>query len=393
MNRKLFLCLAILAALAFPALAGEYHSGANLVCADCHTAHFSMQHNWDGSTPVPVVPNGTGPDATMNWLSATGPNAYLLKAPANQLCLMCHDNQTFAPDVYALNTNAASYPQGRAAGGINDPAAGAPYDTWKGHTLGSTATPPGWNPASLGATLPPTWYDPTGGLECISCHAQHGPATAFRNLGSYSLGGFAAQARPTYVISTTDTTTQDVWVNIPTGYVAGTGNPATFGPYYDQSKILFNRNDTTIGTTHSSNRLDVFCATCHGNFHGGTGDANIGGGTVGAAADGFIRHPTSLQVMGQATAGGHSSLTRYVANTAKVPVYSSAQAAGGFTDATPGCVSCHKAHGNQNPFGLFYLNRIPASAIDEQGAWATGEVVNDQNGTRNLCGQCHGQGA
>ena len=74
-------------------------------------------------------------------------------------------------------------------------------------------------------------------------------------------------------------------------------------------------------------------------------------------------------------------------------MYSSAQNAGGFTDATPGCVSCHKAHGNQNPFGLFYLGRTPSGTPNEQGALMAGQVaMTDQIGTRNLCGQCHGQG-
>lgn len=388
MNRKLFLCLAILAAVAFPALAGEYHSGASLVCADCHTAHFSMQHNWDGSTPVPIAPNGTGPDADMNWLSASGPNPYLLKAPANQLCLSCHDNNTFAPDVYAINTNAASYPTGRSAGGINDPAAGSPYDTWKGHTLGSTVIPPGYNPAAVGAT---DWYLTTTGLECISCHNQHAPANAYRNLGPYSMGAARTAATPTYDLSTTNDTTKDVWINISAPYPAGSGNPATFGPYYDQGNVSFNNIPSTAGTTHSNNKMDVFCAMCHGNFHGGTGDTNIGGGTAGATADGFIRHPTSLQVIGASTLGGHSSLTRYVATTPanRVRVYANDRV--GYTDATPGCVSCHKAHGNENPFGLIYLARNAVSN-GEQGGWYTGEPQTDQQGTRNLCGQCHSQG-
>ena len=386
MNRKLFLCLAILAALALPALAGEYHSGNNLVCADCHTMHFSMQHDWIGNNSVPNAPPASGVDATMNWLGATGPNAFLLKAPANTLCLTCHDGLNSAPDVLALNTN--SYQ--RSAGAVNEASSGTPYETWKGHTLDSTTAPPGFDPAVIGA--PATWYDPTGGLECISCHAQHGPATAYRNLGSYGLGGAATAARPTYAISTTNDTTKDVWINIAAGYVAGSGSAATFGPYYDQANVSFNRNDATVGTTKTSNRMDTFCASCHGDFHGGPGDVGIGASA--AVLDGFIRHPTSQVTIGASGVqgyGGHSSLSRYVANTTKVRVYASDRT--GYTDATPGCVSCHKAHGNQNPFALVYLNGNAAS-VDEQGGWKTGQVGigTDQQGTRNLCGQCHSQG-
>ena len=139
--------------------------------------------------------------------------------------------------------------------------------------------------------------------------------------------------------------------------------------------------------------MDTFCSACHGDFHGSPGDANIGASA--AALDGFLRHPTSRTVIGGAAAqsyGGHSALTRYTTATTKVKVYASDRVA--YADATPGCVSCHKAHGNQNPFGLVFLNRT-ATAVSEQGGYATGQVEaanGYQVGYRNLCGQCHGQG-
>ena len=44
--------LAILIAAAFPVIAGEWHAGGTNVCTDCHTMHFSMQHNWEnGNAP------------------------------------------------------------------------------------------------------------------------------------------------------------------------------------------------------------------------------------------------------------------------------------------------------------------------------------------------------
>ncbi len=380
-------CLILVAAVAVVALwvgaaaAGEYHSGQSLYCYDCHTMHFSMQHNWDGTTPVPTSPAPGG-----NWLSVSGPNAFLLKAPANQLCLGCHDGQSFAPDVLGVNTN-ASPANGRSAGAVNMAALGTPYDAWKGHTLESTSPPPGFDPTVIGASA--TWYDAANGLECTNCHAQHGPATAYRNLGPYALGAAAANARPTYVISNTNNISQDVWINLAS-YTSGSGVAATFNPYYDTGNISFNRNDATVGTTKTSNRIDTFCAACHGQFHGGPGDAAIGASA--AVLDGFIRHPTSQVTLGAAGTqgyGGHSSLTRYVANVTKARVYASDRA--GYTDASPGCVSCHKGHGNQNPFGLVFLNRN-ATSVGEEGGWGTGQTQNTATGQRNLCGQCHGQG-
>lgn len=381
-----FFAAVVVIAAASASNAGEYHSGGTLLCYDCHTMHYSMQHGFD---------SGTAPGSTValggNWLGTTGPNNFLLKAPANQLCLSCHDGQTFAPDVFGTNAN-ASPSQGREAGAVNDATAGAGYEIWKGHTLGSTTTPPGFNPAAIGA--PANWYDPAGGLECISCHAQHGPATAYRNLGAYALGGAATAARPTYVINAANDTTKDVWINLAS-YTAGSGNSATFDPYYDRANIWFNRNDATVGSRKTSNKMGTFCAACHADFHGGPADTNIGASA--AVLDGFLRHPTSQVTIGNAGTqgyGGHSSLTQY-ANTAgatKTRVKVAASDTTGFTDASPICVTCHKGHGNQNPFGLIFLNRN-APSVDEEGGWLATQTTHDlATGYRNLCGQCHSQG-
>jgi hypothetical protein len=63
----------------------------------------------------------------------------------------------------------------------------------------------------------------------------------------------------------------------------------------------------------------------------------------------------------------------------------------GYTNSSPGCVSCHKAHGNQNPFGLIFLGQ-QATSVDDQGGWNAGQPQTLQEGLRNLCGQCHPQG-
>jgi len=374
----------IVIATATTGTAGLYHTGGTLLCYDCHTMHYSMSHTWDGTGTVSTTGAGTGG----NWLGTTGPNQFLLKAPANQLCLSCHDGQTFAPDVMGLNQNAPPT-EGRQAGALNETGLGAPFEAWKGHTLESTDTPPGFDPTKIGASA--TWYTPANGLECTSCHAQHGPAGAYRNLGPYALGSAAGNVRPTYVIGGANDLTKDVWINAAdASYVGGSGSAATFNPVFARANINFNRNDATVGTTRTSNKLDTFCGACHGNFHGGPADGNIG--ATAAALDGFIRHPTSQVAIGDAGGqgyGGHSSLTRFVANTTKVKVYTADYAA--FTGTSPGCITCHKGHGNQNPFGLIFLNRTAAS-VNEEGGWGAGQTQDTATGYRNLCGQCHGQG-
>ncbi len=345
------------------ATAGEWHAGTNNLCSDCHTMHFSQSHNWDGSTPVSSTaarPNG-------NWLGASGPNNYLLKAAGNALCIACHDGQTFAPDVLGSNTNAGNQTQGRSAGGLNVPGTSvAPYEAWKGHTLDGPMRAPGG-----GAQFR---------LVCINCHDHHGQTAIYRNLGIYS--------NPTYVIGPTNDTSKDVWINIPAGYTPNSGNATTFIPYYDTANVSYNRNDITGGK--SSNKMDEVCAGCHQNFHGPPGDSNIGAST--GALFGFLRHPTAKTTIGASGAqgyDGHSSLSRFIAGPTKIKVNASDRAA--WTDASPGCLTCHKAHGNQNPFALIFLNRN-AMLVTEEGGYASGQTQNVAQGYRNLCGQCHDQG-
>jgi len=336
------------------AAAGEYHVSNTLICYDCHTMHFSMAHGWDGGT-VASVPTPGG-----SWLGS-GPNHYLLKNPANTLCLECHDGQTFAPDVVETNTNPVYV---REAGALNN-GGGTPYEDWKGHTLDSTATPPGGSPLS-------------GGLECTNCHTQHGRAGVYRNLGPRS-----GVPQVIYQISTSQPgTSVDVWINLAS-YTAGSGNAATFGPYYDQANIRFLRNENPA--YNSSNNIVAQCAYCHSNFHGAVGGAEIGG--TGTPPEEFIRHPSSGVDIGGLGGGGHSALTRYTAATNKVKVATNDYT--GYTNSSPICVSCHKAHGNQNPFGLIFMSRTTGT-ISEEGTTPAAATLAD--GVRNLCGQCHGQG-
>lgn len=372
MRRNVLTLLGVIALVAAPAMAGEWHSGTNNLCSDCHTMHFSMQHNFDSSGTPSTTPAPNG-----NWMGATGPNAYLLKLPPNELCMACHDGQTFAPDVVEANTN-ASPTQGRMAGAVNHLNT-APYEDWKGHTLDSVDPAPGNDGA---ASLGGAWVY-AGPLECISCHAQHGPTASYRNLGPYSMSGITGLVRPTYTISTTFDPLADVTINLAS-YTANSGNAATFNPFYDFANIAYSRNDGVAGVNQSSNSLDNLCAACHGLFHGAELDTGIGGSGLG---DQFLRHPTAATSLG--VGHGHSDLSRFQGAVTKTKVYASDQAT--FADASPGCVSCHKAHGNQNPFGLFYLNRN-AVTVTEEGGWDATQPQDLLNGYRNLCGQCHGQG-
>ena len=131
-----------LCVFATAAVAGDWHNGVNLICSDCHVMHSSQSHAYtSGGQYVPV---GTA-----------GPYADLLRNDVNDLCLSCHDNQSFAPDVFSANGGVA---MNRNGGGLNaDPAHRANdngYDMIDGHTLWSTSTAPVW-PRSVRCRCPP----------------------------------------------------------------------------------------------------------------------------------------------------------------------------------------------------------------------------------------------
>lgn len=336
------LCITALVFCVSMAMAGDYHTGASLVCTDCHTMHYSVSHNYDGTTPSTVD------------LAANGPFSALLKASPNELCLQCHDGQTFAPDVKGVNAN--NYV--RQAGAI--PTGTNPYESYKGHSLGSMATPPGNDG---------TYVASAEGLRCNDCHMQHG-GTTYRNL-SNRLPNAAAV---TYAIGTNNTT-KDVFER--------NGAGSAMADHYGIANIDFNEPDTT------ASKYALWCKNCHTNFHGAVGGPEIGGTTTDGA---FSRHPASGVNIGDLS-HGHSAMSTFnkSGKTNYVKVMDAAgqwnYAAAGTTSPstagyTPSCFSCHKAHGNQNAFGLIEMGQT--GTVTEEGT---------AGGTpKMLCQQCHGQG-
>jgi hypothetical protein len=120
--------------------------------------HSSQQHGYNADSA------GSGV-----FVEPAGPNDRLLRAEVTTLCLSCHNNQTFAPDVLGANGGTA-FTNGRQAGALNMDNT-APYFDVAGHTLGSVDVAPGG-----------TWKDSTG-LNCTDCHTVHGNAY-YRNTRS-----------------------------------------------------------------------------------------------------------------------------------------------------------------------------------------------------------------
>lgn len=346
--------------LASAAFAGDYHSGASLVCSDCHVMHFSQSHAHDDGSNAPL---------------GTGPNAYLLRDDAAALCLSCHDGVPTIPDVLGNSINPG---YNRQAGALNETGGVDGYTETDGHTLGYTGAVPG-NATNL-----------TDAFACHHCHAAHGSGAplfgaGYRNLGGYGTGlDGSGIGQVSYSSADVEANPLDVWVfQDVSSSVSGSGN--TLADHYDQANITFNEPAVDDGLAYGD-----FCAGCHGDFHGDPGGANIGG----AVATGhFERHPVAGVDIG-GIGGGHSSMDEFApvapGKTNWVQVMSPAgkranDATNGYVngdaDLTPSCMSCHKGHGNMNAFGLIYMTGT--GTITEEG---------DGGAYRDLCKQCHVQG-
>jgi hypothetical protein len=172
-------------------------------------------------------------------------------------------------------------------------------------------------------------------------------------------GTASEDRRVTFVVGSTNDLRKDVWIQ---------ADPSAPGKY-DARNIHFNQ--PRLGRS----AYGEWCQGCHTSFHGPAGAPNMGGLT------GWKRHPTADGRIG----GGprrHSSFGHYAGLANRVPVLS-ASGAWPASDNTPSCMSCHKAHGNGNPFGLLYM--AGKGQLTENGD-SQGKAYVD------LCHQCHTQG-
>ncbi len=316
--------------------AGDFHSAGSLVCSDCHVMHYSETHLLSGAP---------GPDPA---LASGGPFPYLLKSAQAQLCLSCHEGRTDIPDV--LGAHAGTHV--RAAGQLNVLGDGAAIEGM-GHTIASTAAPPGG-----------TWTNP--GLQCRHCHATHGNAY-YRNL--LPNPGTATGKYVTYLTGTPYS-----------GNAAIQQLSATpMATHYAAGNILYRR--TAVGTTDLG--LSEWCSGCHANYHGAGGAANMGGSASGdTGIVPWLRHPTRDVTMAEAVTNKHANSAHWFSALAsRVPVVSpsgTVPGVSGTSDNEVFCGSCHKAHGSTKRKGLIFDNETTATPED-------GTLL------RDTCQQCHYQ--
>ena len=335
MKNIIITLMGLMALLTVSASAGDYHYQSTLNCSECHTMHSSQQHGYNADS------TGSGFFVTPN-----GPNEALLRDEVNTLCLSCHNNQTFAPDVLGAN-GGTGYTNGRIGGALNMGNT-APYFDVTGHTLGSTDVAPGG-----------TWSNPDG-LDCTGCHTVHGNAY-YRNTRSRGVSS-SARHYITYVTGS----------NVSTAAVfqrsSGIAN------HYDVDNIDFNEPYS------DSSAYGAFCRDCHTQFHGNTANADMYNLTDSA----WVRHPTAaanIRVGATSRFNNQPYRVKVMSSTGVWGTQGAAWTTGVPADLTPSCFSCQKGHGNQNAFGLIFATGT--NPIGEQGDGGT---------YRDLCRQCHSQG-
>jgi hypothetical protein len=369
--------LSILAAALFAttALAGEYHTNATLKCSDCHTMHHSRAHSF-GSTSVTAITDVY----LQNNPSTTGNPALLLAADENLTCLVCHDGQSTIPDVFALDAGGAGTT--RSAGGLNSGYAAIAnvdgYVTNTGHSLGVNSGPPGFpldNTAGWWGTFPTAVgaLGSDGEFTCSDCHSVHGSG-AYRNLGARAM---SAKAKPGYAYIAAGGALNYVYdVNLVTGAAR-----------YSAAGIFYTDAHSASAAT-GPNKMNGLCNACHGQFHAEE-LTNPAGGTY------FGRHPTDAVTI---TPGGLWVQAAVPLKLINVSTPNLVVNGNGNQDlsaqtgalVSPGCVTCHKGHGNKRDFGLLE----PAGAPSTPSASGDGNLEDGSGtiGIQNLCWTCHGMG-
>ncbi len=325
-------------------------AGTSGTCSNCHTMHNSQ-----------------------NGSSVTGgaPNDYLLIT-----CIACHTgstgwvNSSGAPIIMHTSDPGGQGGNKTLAGGdYYWVATGYGEDNTKGHNVdGITGSedqnigfePPGWDPNATpgflndGQIADGNWG--SNRLTCAGkygCHGNHvndSPFESIRGAHHSNVGG--QLTGPTTIGNSYR------FLGGIEGYEDNdwqwTENSIDHNEYKGVNDVDGRRYDTGSTQYNDKSTISYLCAECHGNFHSRISNDDTGVGP-------WRRHPTDVAL----PAGGE-----YIAYTTFDPAVPVGRASipgssgDGMSDAIVICLSCHRAHGSDQPdlLRFNYDNMISGSS-------------------------------
>ncbi len=307
-----------------------------LLCDECHTMH-----------------NSQGGQA-MSWNTVRNP--MLLR----NTCLGCHTgtNEAGGYIPYVLATTPPTY-------GVNTLAGGNFYwvaegDNRLGHNViylnvdnnyadSELPSPPGY------ASTAPAWTDST--LTCAGpqgCHGKREVADEGSDLRDplTHLGAHHTDDSQPLDGSTVGKSYRflDGVIGLEDTNWERTKSASKHNQYMGKARSS-DTDDATSYLTSTDGSISSLCAKCHGDFHNGTVQGNVDGGTWGSP---WVRHPTDFD-MNDATGTEYGSYGGVSHDyNPDVPLGSNdvslikSEVLQGSGDAIVMCLSCHRAHGSPN---------------------------------------------
>ena len=364
---------AMVAAFSCPALAVQG------VCSNCHTMHNSQGGDFEVST----YSNGSITE------HVDDPQNFLLKAD----CVACHAGaagtgmvNSFPAPIVLHITDPEGQGGGKtlAGGDFHGVAANLGATDSLGHNVDLLSakdatldfTPPGWDKDATAsgddygqvAGGEATW---TTQLTCAGkygCHGDHSKTTNDAGIK----GAHHSNTDLTATVATAPTTVGGSYRFL--GGIKGLENSEW---NWNESDAVHNEYYGVDGNADYADKstINYSCAECHGDFHK----------TIGGTASPWVRHPTDI-VLPSDTTKEYYNYTAYSVEAPvarpTVPATSSATVTPGGATATGAivsCLSCHRAHGSDQPDLLrwAYADMIAGDTSKTGGCFVCHTTKND----------------
>lgn len=250
----------------------------------------------------------------------------------------------------------------------------AQTDSTKGHNVVGVGTqnmmiPPGFDSATAQG------YNTSNGLTCAGtngCHGNRGEANEFKSLS----GAHHAPKLTGNIATGADLKTSYRFLNTIKGIEDPLWESTTGGnQYYGTARATQVVEDTQT--------ISALCGQCHGAFHATasnyTTDATkgISASSTGAMASPWVRHPTDFDMSLSGEYAGYNAYRK------DVPVASSINTTQATLGTTAGtrivtCISCHRAHGSNEPDLLrFTYNMNAHNGTSTAGCFACHTTKDD----------------